>query len=171
MSRWLPLVLALIGAWAVVALVWTALAYGREKPMIVPLVRGDIDVLARTLYGEARGEDVKGMQAVAWVVVNRVRKGPPRFQGTVGGVVKAPHQFSCWNQSDPNAKLCASISEKDPLFALALYAAAGVLSGEVRDPTGGADHYHADWMRPFPGWTRSMTKTAVIGNHIFYKDG
>jgi N-acetylmuramoyl-L-alanine amidase len=171
MSRWLPLVLALIGAWAVVALVLVTVAMGREKPMIVPLIRGDIDILARTLYGEARGEDVRGMQAVAWVVVNRARRGPPRFKSSIVGVVTAPHQFSCWNASDPNAKLCAAVSEKDPLFALATYAAAGVLSGEVRDMTGGADHYHADWMRPFPTWTRAMTKTAVIGNHIFYKDG
>jgi N-acetylmuramoyl-L-alanine amidase len=171
MSRWLPLVLALIGAWALVALVWVTVSYGKEKPMMVPLVRGDIDVLARTLYGEARGEELKGMQAVAWVVVNRVRKGPPRFKSSILGVVTAPHQFSCWSKADPNSKLCATVTESDPLFALATFAAAGVLSGEVRDPTGGADHYHADYMRPFPEWTKKMTKTAVIGNHIFYRDG
>ncbi len=32
----------------------------------------DIDVLARTIYGEARGESISGMEAVASVVLNRV---------------------------------------------------------------------------------------------------
>jgi N-acetylmuramoyl-L-alanine amidase len=168
--RWLGLLAALLLAWALILLLAVAIAHGRNKDMVIPLRRGDIDILARTLYGEARGEDVRGMQAVALVVVNRVKRGPPRFQGTVAGVVKAPHQFSCWNASDPNAKVCASVSETDPIYALAVFAAASVLSGEVRDFTGGADHYHADYMRPYPSWSLKMTKTAVIGNHIFYRD-
>lgn len=168
------LLLALGGCAVVVAIVSLGLsvtARGKGKPaMVIPLVRGDIDVLARTLYGEARGEGVAGMQAIAWVVVNRVRRGPPRFKPDVVGVVMAPHQFSCWSRSDPNSKICASVSESDPIFALAIYAASSVLSGEVRDMVGGADHYHATWLRPYPAWAASMKQTKVIGQHVFYKD-
>lgn len=32
----------------------------------------DVDVLARTIFGEARGETVSGMEAVASVVMNRL---------------------------------------------------------------------------------------------------
>ena len=33
--------------------------------------------------------------------------------------------------------------------------------------TKGADHYHADYVNPY--WAKSLTKTVVIGRHIFYK--
>lgn len=178
MSRWRWVVWLVLGlgafavAAAVISLGLSVTAEGKGKPaMVIPLVRGDIDALARTLYGEARGEGVAGMQAIAWVVVNRVRRGAPRFKDTVLGVVMQPKQFSCWNQSDPNSRLCARVSEEDPIFSLAVYAAASVLSGEVRDMVGGADHYHATWMRPYPAWAASMKQTKVIGQHVFYKDG
>ena len=32
----------------------------------------ETDILARTIYGEARGESISGMEAVASVVLNRV---------------------------------------------------------------------------------------------------
>ena len=35
----------------------------------------EIDLLARTIWGEARGEGQTGMQAVANVIMNRVKKG------------------------------------------------------------------------------------------------
>lgn len=166
------LLLALGGCAVAIVSLGMSAAHGRGKPaMVIPLVRGDIDALARTLYGEARGEGVQGMQAIAWVVVNRVRRGPPRFKDTLLGVVMAPHQFSCWSKADVNSKLCATVNESDPIFALAVYAASSVLSGEVRDMVGGADHYHATWMRPYPAWAASMKQTKTVGNHVFYKDG
>lgn len=167
------LVLALGGCAVVVAIVSLGIsaAHGRERDrMFISLNKGDVDALARTIYGESRGEELAGMHAVGWVVVNRVRRGAPRFPSTVAGVVKQRHQFTCWSPTDPNAKLCAAVTEADPLFALALYAAAGVLSGEVRDTTGGADHYHADYMKPFPSWAAKMKQTKKIGAHIFYRE-
>lgn len=35
----------------------------------------DVDILARTIYGEARSEGQEGMEAVACVVMNRYRAG------------------------------------------------------------------------------------------------
>lgn len=169
---WVLVQLVIYAVLAVLIGLWLAHdGEAKGKHMVIPLHRGDIDVLARTLYGEARGEGVAGMQAIAWVVVNRVRKGEPRFKGNVIDVVMAPHQFSCWSKSDPNSKLCARVNESDPIFALAVYAAASVLSGEVRDMVGGADHYHATWMKPFPAWASKMKETKRIGQHVFYKDG
>lgn len=146
---------------------------GRVREMaetVVPLRRGDADVLARTLYGEARGEGLAGMEAIAWVVVNRVRRPGPRFPDTVAEVCRQKFQFSCFNPGDPNAKLCAAINESDPHFALALYAATGVLTGRVPDPTGGADHYFLTRMKDPPEWRRAMILTARIGAHSFYRE-
>jgi N-acetylmuramoyl-L-alanine amidase len=137
---------------------------------VVPLRRGDAEVLARTLYGEARGEGISGMTAIAWVVVNRVRRPGNRFPDTVAEVCRSPHAFSCWSPSDANAKLCSAVTEADPSFALALYIAMGVLTGQIADNTGGADHYFAASMKTWPSWAAKMRKTARIGGHVFFRE-
>jgi len=52
----------------------------------------DIDVLARTLWGEARGEGPAGQVAVAWTIRNRVNDGRAKSWWGEGytGVCKAP---------------------------------------------------------------------------------
>ena len=56
-------------------------------------------LLARTLYGEARGEGPEGMEAVANSIRNRVHNTnyPPNYTG----VIRQPKQYSIWN--DPNS--------------------------------------------------------------------
>lgn len=64
----------------------------------------DRDILARTLWGEARGEGLAGQIAVAWTIRNRVndlKTGPWRGEG-YSGVCQKPYQFSCWNRTEPN---------------------------------------------------------------------
>ena len=62
----------------------------------------ETDILARTIYGEARGESISGMEAVASVVLNRVafanRRGRFWWGNSIAEVCRAPKQFSCWNQ-------------------------------------------------------------------------
>lgn len=65
------------------------------------LTAGDIDILARTIYGEARGEPWEGKIAVAWVVRNRAERGG-WWGDTIREVCLKPWQFSCWNETDPN---------------------------------------------------------------------
>ena len=64
----------------------------------------DRDILARTLWGEARGESLAGQIAVAWTIRNRVNDGKAKSWWGEGyaGVCQKPYQFSCWNKSDPN---------------------------------------------------------------------
>jgi spore germination cell wall hydrolase CwlJ-like protein len=42
-----------------------------------------------------------------------------------------------------------------------------MLDGAPRDLTGGATHYHADWVNP--RWARIYPRTAEYGVHIFYR--
>lgn len=144
-------------------------SYGKERSM-VHLRKGDVDTLARTLFGEARGEKRAGMEAVAWVVLNRARRGPPRFQATISEVCKAPYQFTCWSKSDPNARICAAADESNPSFLLALNVATAVLGGMVPDPVGGADHYHVTKMPNPPAWANKMRLVKRIGAHSFFID-
>ncbi len=171
--RWLAaLWVLLFYCWLALGFFMFTLTHGaaaKEKFGMVHLRKGDVDTLARTLFGEARGERRVGMEAVAWVIVNRARIGAPRFSDTISGVCKAPHQFTCWSKSDPNSKVCAAVDESDPSFLLALNVATSVLGGMVADPTKGSDHYYVSKMKNPPEWRKKMTLQATIGAHSFYK--
>ncbi len=69
----------------------------------------EINILAKTLYGEARGEGLSGLEAVANTIINRVNtakaKGGRFWWGNdIISVCQKPYQFSCWNKKDPNRK-------------------------------------------------------------------
>ncbi len=121
--------------------------------------------LARTVYGEARGETLDGKIAVAWTVRNRVER--PRWWGkTYNEVCLKPRQFSCWD--DHNRLEMMEADAADPVFADCLYAALGAITGHIADPTDASTHYHASSIHP--GWARGHTSVATIGGHIFYND-
>lgn len=125
----------------------------------------EIDLLARTIWGEARGEGQTGMQAVANVIMNRVKKGG-WYGATVQDVVLKKWQFSTWNEGDPNREKALSVTVADPNFWTSKKLAALAYNGQLDDITGGATNYHAKSV--LPSWSMKMTKTASIGNHIFY---
>lgn len=134
----------------------------------------DLDILARTIFGEARGQAFEGQLAVAWTVKNRTLR-PSRFAPTASQVCLAHKQFSCWNREDPTFIRMVTVSTPDPAYVTALAAAGLVLTEQAKDPTGGADHY-CTVKSPRPGmiwppfWSKSMKRTAVIGDHQFFKE-
>jgi spore germination cell wall hydrolase CwlJ-like protein len=127
--------------------------------------QAELTALARTIWGEARGEGGAGRRAVAAVIMNRVRSG--RYPNTVQGVVFQPWQFSMWNAGDPNGAQARAVTASDALYAEALRIARQALAGELTDPTGGALHYYASWLPQKPYWAAGAYESARIGNHIF----
>ena len=131
----------------------------------------EIDVLARTLWGEARGEGNAGMRAVACVILNRVRIAQRQekywWGNNVIQVCQKPYQFSCWNRSDPNFKKLQAVDEKDLYFATAMRIAKRALADVLEDTTHGATHYHVYGITPH--WAQSEKPVAVIGRHVFYR--
>lgn len=131
-----------------------------------------VDILARTLYGEARGEPVRGKEAVAAVVLNRVRRARERggywWGGTVPEVCLKNWQFSCWNRDDPNREKILAVAADNRNFAACLRIARRAIAGVLGDPTDGATHYHADGSAPL--WAAGRQPSAVIGRHSFYND-
>ena len=128
-----------------------------------------VDILAKTLWGEARGEGYEGMLAVGWVVRNRAEK-PCWWGKCIETVCRAPWQFSCWNENDPNFSYLQKNSIPTHEYELAHRAALDVIGGQVCDPTGGATHYYSTSMGTPPNWANNATETARIGRHIFFKD-
>ncbi|WP_095058011.1 cell wall hydrolase [Pseudomonas sp. Irchel s3f7] len=131
------------------------------------------DILARTLWGEARGESLAGQIAVAWTIRNRVNDGKAKSWWGEGyaGVCQKPYQFSCWNKNDPNFAYLSGV-KPIPLreLAQAQIAADQVMAGKVSDPTDGATHYYSNTMPKPPAWVKGAKETLRLGHHIFFKD-
>lgn len=122
--------------------------------------------LAEALYFEARGETVKGQFAVAEVILNRVKS--EQFPDTLCGVINQgtgrKYQCQFTYTCDGHKEV---IHEKRAYQRVAKVARAA-LDGLKTDLTGGATYYHTTAVRP--RWSRTFTKTARIGVHLFYRD-
>lgn len=155
----------------------------KEKPKLFPLPNAaepgaaalytdmEVDVMARTLWGEARGEGMAGMQAVACVILNRVeaarKLGGYWWGNNVLQVCHKPYQFSCWNKQDANYQKLLSVNDEDMHFVTAKRTARRAMLGFLKDETKGATHYHA--RNIMPDWVKGRNPSAVIGRHIFYR--
>ncbi len=145
---------------------------GRRDPGKFLPLNGEVELLARTLYGEARGETVRGKEAVAAVIINRVARAKERggywWGDSLGLVCKKPWQFSCWNEGDPNLKKITAVTPQNRVFQSCISIARRAASGALDDPTGGATHYHTKATNP--PWARAKAPCFEIGNHLFYNN-
>ena len=113
---------------------------------------GDVELLARLIHGEARGEPYVGMVAVGAVVMNRVRSS--RFPNTIAGVIYQSGAFDAVR--DGQIDLTPNEQSRR--------AARDALNGW--DPTNGCLYYYnpqtatSDWI-----WTREVRLN--IGDHSF----
>lgn len=130
-----------------------------------------VDVLARTIWGEARGEGKRGMEAIACVVQNRVAvakaKGGFWWGNDIIRVCQKPFQFSCWNANDPQRPKVIAVTDKNIHFATCLRVARRSVYSGIADITNGATHYHT--LDIMPHWAQGQTPVAIIGHHMFYK--
>lgn len=127
----------------------------------------DVEIVARTLYGESRSEGLEGIAAVANVIQNRVQR--PRWWGKdFTGVCRKKWQFSTWNEDDPNLAMILAVTLRNPMFQDCYLIARAAVAGDLRDRTKGADHYFADYIAT-PKWAIGKTPTVVIGRHRFYR--
>ena len=138
------------------------------EPVTAALDASEAEIITATLIGEAGGEGYDGMHAVMNVIQNRAKWDKDRFLG----VVLRRKQFSYLNkvtvEGMPVQELVRS-AKKHPKWDMAAELVTAAIEGKLRDITGGADHYHATWLERYPSWSRSMTVTKRLGQHIFYK--
>jgi N-acetylmuramoyl-L-alanine amidase len=131
------------------------------------------DTLARTLWGEARGEGEAGMIAVAAVIRNRIDVSTDHGGRYWWGfdwlsVCTAKSQFSCWNPGDPNRAKLLAVDDTDAAFRLANQVAVDAIAGRLDDPTFGATSYKVASL-PWPyGWGHFRLPLVEIGRHAFY---
>lgn len=112
----------------------------------------DVTLLARLIYGEARGESYSGQVAVGAVVMNRVKSSS--FPNTISGVIYQPYAFTA--VADGQINLSPD--------SRALSAAKEALNGY--DPTYGALYYYNP-STATSTWIFLRKTTITIGNHVF----
>lgn len=116
----------------------------------------DLQLMARAINGEARGEPYEGQVAVGAVILNRVKN--PSFPNTIAGVIYQSGAFTAVSDGQINQPIKEG--------STVLKAAQDALNGW--DPTGGAIYYFNPstatnkWI-----WSRPLIKT--IGKHRFCK--
>ena len=116
----------------------------------------DLQLMARAINGEARGEPYEGQVAVGAVILNRVKS--PNFPNTIAGVIYQSGAFTAVSDGQINVP----IAENSTVYK----AAQDALNGW--DPTNGCLYYFnpdtatSDWI-----WSREIVKT--IGKHHFCK--
>lgn len=112
----------------------------------------DVELLAKVISAEARGESYEGQVAVGAVILNRVAH--PSFPDTLSGVVYQKGAFSCVNDSN----------WYQPVAESSKRAARDALNGW--DPSGGAIYYF-NASKTNDAFMHSRTVIKVIGNHKF----
>lgn len=139
----------------------------------------DIEIAARTVWDEARGEGDDGMVAVASAIINRFRAGKWFSGKTLAECCLMPGAFSCWNTGDPNLPQGLHVPESDDLLDFCREAVRGAIEDRGPDPTNGATHYYAVGT-PEPAWVSGIRAGVRVapaavycvraGRHLFYKD-
>lgn len=116
----------------------------------------DIQLMARAINGEARGEPYEGQVAVGAVILNRVKNS--KFPNTIAGVIYQKGAFTAVADGQINVP----ISEGSTVYK----AARDAMNGW--DPTNGCIYYfNPDTATNKWIWSRPLVKK--IGKHRFCK--
>ena len=123
------------------------------------------DCLAAAIFYEAGQESDAGKQAVAQVVLNRLRH--PAFPKSVCGVVFQGQERQTGCQF---SFTCAGAMARKPepaQWEQNRAIASAMLNGLVYAPVGLATHYHTDWV--LPRWSARMDKVRIERTHLFFR--
>ena len=113
-----------------------------------------VELLARLINGESRGEPYQGQVAVGAVILNRVKS--PNFPNTIAGVIYQKGQFSCVT----DGQFDVAIDENSTVYK----AAEEAMNGS--DPTNGALYFYNP-SKTKSKWLFSLKTTTTIGKHVF----
>ncbi len=124
-----------------------------------------LECLTSAVYYEAGRETDAGQQAVAQVILNRVRH--PAYPSSVCGVVFQGSTRSTGCQFTFTCDGSMAHTPMSSAWSRARKVAWAALNGAVHASAGLSTHYHANYVLPY--WASSLVKTHIEGPHIFYR--
>ena len=141
--------------------------------------QSDFDCMIEAIYYEAGNQPLIGKIAVAQVILNRVRS--KRYPNTVCDVVHQGPKSQWWLENHgkevPIKHKCQfsyycdgkeEVRYEGKSWNESEHAAMMIINNSLlKDITDGATHYHADYVSPY--WSKDMTRTITIENHLFFK--
>lgn len=128
----------------------------QEQVMAAGNYKNELQLLARCVNGEARGEPYAGQVAVAAVILNRVKH--PSFPNTISSVIYQKGAFT----ATVDGQINVPISEGSSVYK----ACRDAMNGW--DPTGGAIYYYNP-KKTTNKWIYSREVIKIIGSHRFAK--
>jgi Cell Wall Hydrolase len=126
----------------------------------------DLDVLVRTLSGEASNQTVAAQTGVAWVVRWRCQLLPATFGATIKLVCLKRTQFDCWLPG-PDRDRITHLSPASAEYRALKNIAAGVLNGLVPDPSRCSLYYKNVGTSPF-SWAPEARPIITLDKLEFY---
>ncbi len=124
-----------------------------------------VQCLTQAVYYEAGGQPREGQEAVAQVVLNRMRH--PHFPKSVCGVVYEGAERTTGCQFTFTCDGSLGRAPESRAWDAAERVAVDALAGHVARGVGAATHYHAVWMTPY--WSPTLVQVRRIGGHVFYR--
>lgn len=141
-----------------------------------------VQIVALTLYGEARGNSPGLRTAIASVILNRVKVQHHAFGLTAAEVCLKPWQFSCWKVEGGAANHQTVMDAAGhllngaaigPVLRGCLALGVEVCTGTLADTVHGATHYYSPAaMVPrdrIPSWAVGLEPVAIIDSTRFYR--
>jgi N-acetylmuramoyl-L-alanine amidase len=141
----------------------------------------DYELMALTIYGEARGEKYEGKVAVGSVILERVDHRD--WDGkNISEVCLMPYQFSCYLPDDPNFQALKLIADdwdnkftQSPDLRECCNVVALLMSGSILKTAAIEENHACQYLttalrksKACPAWAKKMKRVATIGNHEFY---
>ncbi len=124
-----------------------------------------VECLTQAVYYEAAREPQVGQEAVAQVVLNRMRH--PAYPKSVCGVVYQGSARATGCQFTFTCDGSLAYAPVPALWKRARAVAERALNGYVDKTVGSATHYHAQYVAPY--WAPTLVKMTQVGQHIFYR--
>lgn len=132
----------------------------------------DIDVMARTVFGESDYRNKDDATAIALTIKNRSEL--TNWPSSIARVCLQPWQFSCWNQSDPQRERIIAVTKDNKWFSECVKISKKVLGGKVDDVTNRSTHYFATYIGR-PQWAKGKDPVYSVehksgSKHLFFNN-
>jgi hypothetical protein len=124
------------------------------------------------LWAEAYGESVRGKEAIAAVILNRLKAAQTHFGkdwwgNTIVEACLSGDQPGCWRETPERRQRLLQTGPDDPVFRICYRIASRAIRGALIDPTYGATYYCR--LGESPGWMSHCTPTIILGDRKFYR--